>query len=103
MRPIDFEAAAGARVGREDSGHEALVVIVVVWGTKIEVDRGGAPDVAPPGGEDLDADGVGGEEAGDDLIEDGVREDADQVLTAILPFSCNRLNHLLQYIMNIMY
>jgi len=42
--------------------------------------------VAPPGGEDLDADGVGGGEAGDDLAEDAVGEDADQVLAAIHGF-----------------
>jgi len=90
VRTLELEAAAaGASVGREDAGHDAIVV-VVVCAREIEVERGGAPDVAPPGGEDLDADGVGDGEAGDDLAEDAVREDADQVLAAIHGFHFHR-------------
>lgn len=70
---------------RQDCGHDVFVVVVVDWDRKIEVQRGGAPDVAPTGGEDLKAGGVGDGEAGDDLAaDDAVREAADQVVLAAI-------------------
>jgi hypothetical protein len=84
----DAEAAAGTRVGGEearDEGSEGAVVIfgqVVVEAVEavaVEVEGGGAPEVAPPGRKDLGADAVLGGEEGDDVGEDGVREVADAV------------------------
>jgi hypothetical protein len=47
--------------------------------TAVEVERGGAPEVAPPGGEDLGARAVFGGEEGDYLTEEVVGEVADAV------------------------
>jgi hypothetical protein len=47
--------------------------------TAVEVERGGAPEVAPPAGEDLGARAVFGGEKGDDLTEEVVGEAADDV------------------------
>jgi hypothetical protein len=43
------------------------------------VERGGAPKVAPPGGEDLSAGAVGGGEEVDDVAQDAVKEAAEAV------------------------
>jgi hypothetical protein len=74
------EAAAGARVGGEDARYgdvERLRIEKQV--TVVEVERGGAPEAAPPGGEDLGARAFLGGEEGDDFPEDGVGEVADAV------------------------
>jgi hypothetical protein len=85
----DAEAATGTRVGGEearDEGSEGAVVIfgqVVVEAVEavtVEVEGGGAPEVAPPRRKDLCADAVLGGEEGDDVGEDGVREVADAVM-----------------------
>lgn len=57
-------------MGGEDAGDVAGVA-------QVEVERSGAPEVAPPGGEQLRASGVVGWEAGDDLAEGVVGEEAD--------------------------
>jgi hypothetical protein len=83
----EAEAAAGARVGGEDARDESREAIVVVGevvaeageAVAVEVEGGGAPEVAPPGGEDLGAGAVLCGEEGDDVGEDGVREVADAV------------------------
>jgi len=46
-------------------------------GVEVEVERSGAPDLAPAGGEDLRAGTILGGKKGDDVSEDGVREAAD--------------------------
>jgi hypothetical protein len=87
----DAEAAAGAGVGGEDArdeGSEGMVIVgevvaeageAVAVAVAVEVEGGGAPEVAPPGGEDLGAGAALGGEEGDDVGEDGVREVADAV------------------------
>jgi len=76
----DAEAEAGAGVVGEDAGDGSDEGPVGVGElAAVEVERGGAPDVAPPGGEGLDAGGVPGGEEGDDFAEDGVGEAADVV------------------------
>jgi len=67
--------AAGAPVGGEDAGDDIDGAKV----TAVEVERGGAPEMAPPGGEDLGAGGILGGEERDDLTHNGVREAADSV------------------------
>jgi len=47
---------------------------------EVEVEGGGAPDVAPLGGDGLCAAAFIGAQEGDDLTEDGVREAADVVI-----------------------
>lgn len=71
----DTEQAAGAVVGGEDAGHDAGVIIGEI--AAVEVERGGAPEVSPPGGEDLGACGLLGWEEGDDVAQYGVGEAAD--------------------------
>ena len=56
-------------------GAEGVIGIDV----QIDVERSGAPDVAPAGGEHLRAGAVVGREKGDDVAEDAVREVADPV------------------------
>jgi len=83
----DAEAAAGARVGGEDFGDragEGLVGGGKYLGLGAEVsavddERGGEPDMAPPGGEDLGATDFLGGEKRNYLTEDGVGETADAV------------------------
>jgi len=94
----DAEAAAGARVGGEDEGDRAgdgLVgggkLLEALSGKDegdhglgvevrcVEDERGGEPDVAPPGGEDLGATGFLSGEKRNYLTEDGVGEAADAV------------------------
>jgi hypothetical protein len=85
----DAEAAAGAGVGGEDArdeGSEGMVIVGEVVAeageavaVAVEVEGGGAPEVAPPGGEDLGAGAALGGEEGYDVGEDGVREVADAV------------------------
>ena len=53
--------------------------MIAVEATAVEVQRGGAPDVPPPGRQDLGAGTFLGGEEGDDLPEDGVGEGADAV------------------------
>ena len=66
-------------VRREDAGDDVAAghppgdVVVA------EVERGGAPEVAPPRGQGLRARAVAGGEVGDDGGECGVREAADEV------------------------
>ena len=87
----DAEPAAGPRVGGNDSRHHAgEPVLLVGETTAVEVERRGAPDVAPPGREDLGAGAVLGAEEGDDLTEDGVGEVADAVDASIIFISCGR-------------
>jgi hypothetical protein len=67
----EAKAAAEAPVGREDAGD-------VIDGAKvatIEVERGRAPEMVPPGGEVSRA---GGKER-DDLTQNGIREEANSV------------------------
>jgi len=77
--PTEGEAADGAAVRREDAGDDVAAghppgdVVVA------EVERGGAPEVAPPRGQGLRARAVAGGEVGDDGGECGVREAADEV------------------------
>lgn len=77
------KAAAGARVDGNDIGINASKdVLVGVDGEEVlavEVERRGAPDVAPPRLDDLGADGLLGGEERDDLAEDRVGEVADAV------------------------
>lgn len=84
----DAEAAAWARVGGEDGGDDAgdgdgegvpLVVAAEGEATVVEAERRGAPEMAPPLGEDLRGAGFPGGEAGDDVAEDVVREVPDEV------------------------
>jgi len=76
--PTEGEAADGAAVRREDAGDDVAAghppgdVVVA------EVERGGAPEVAPPRGQGLRARAVAGGEEGDGG-ECGVREAADEV------------------------
>ena len=48
-------------------------------GVEVKVERSGAPDLAPAGGEDLRACTILGGKKGDDVYEDGVRDTADVV------------------------
>jgi len=87
----EAKAAAGAPVSGEDAGDDtdgAKFTAVTVDGgddidgeevTDVEVERGGAPEMAPPGGEDLGAGGILGGEERDDLTQNGVGEEADSV------------------------
>ena len=59
----EAKAAAGAPVGGEDAGDDIDGAKV----TAVEVERGGAPEMAPPVGEDLGAGGILGGEERDDL------------------------------------
>lgn len=88
----DAEAAAWARVGGEDGGDDAgdgygegVPLVVAAEGeeaTVVEAERRGAPEMAPPLGEDLRAAGFPGGEASDDVAEDVVREVPDEVAGA---------------------
>jgi hypothetical protein len=62
-------------VGGEDAGDDIDGEKV----TAVEVERGGAQEMAPPGGEDLGAGGIPGGEERDHLTQNGVREEADSV------------------------
>jgi hypothetical protein len=75
------EAAAGAQVGGEDARYDDIERLLVEQeGTgAVEVERGGAPEAAPPGGEDLGARAFLGGKERDDFSEDGVGEVADAV------------------------
>lgn len=83
----DAEAADCASVGGKDARHETTEFICIPMatatgdqGAAIDVERGGgAPDVAPPGSQDLGADAVVDGEEGDDVAEDAVREVAEAV------------------------
>ena len=76
----DAQAAVGARVGGEDAGDGAgECVLPRAKRTVVEVERRGALEVAPPGGEAQRAASFLGGEAGNDLAEDGVWEVADDV------------------------
>jgi hypothetical protein len=83
----DAEAAAGAWVGGEDAIDESDVGIVLSGevvaeagqAVAVEVEGGGAPEVAPPGSEDLGTGAVLCGEKGDDVGEDRLREVADAV------------------------
>lgn len=77
--PGKFEPADRPRVDCEKGRHQGGVRV-----GEIKVERGGAPHVAPPGGEDLHSDGFLGWEEGHDLTEDAVREEADQILAAVI-------------------
>ena len=78
------EAAAGTLMRGENArdydfgdvvGAEGVIGIDV----QIDVERSGAPDVAPAGGQHLRAGAVVGREEGDDVAENAVREAADAV------------------------
>jgi hypothetical protein len=58
-------------------------------GVEVKVERGGAPDLAPAGGEDLRAGTILGGKKGYDVFEDEIREAADVVnaLFLFLKFS----------------
>jgi len=71
----EAKAATGALVGGEDAGDGIDGEGVAA----VKVERGGAPEMAPPGGEDLGAGGILGGEARDDLTQNGVAEAADSV------------------------
>ena len=82
---FDAEAAAGPRVGGKDvrdDGNAGIDVRGQAAGgelTVVEIERGGAPEVAPPGREDLGAGAVLDGEEGDDVAEVIVVEVADAV------------------------
>ena len=89
--PLDTEAAAGALVAVKNVRYSRGDVVVdpavsddrEIGGggeaTAVEVERGGEPEVAPPGREDLGAGAVLDGEEGDDLAEEFVGEGADPV------------------------
>jgi hypothetical protein len=77
------EAAAGTLVDGEDARYDGVAGILVEWvRSAVDVERGGAPEAAPPGGKDLGARAFLGGEEGDDFPEDGVGEVADSVAAA---------------------
>jgi hypothetical protein len=81
----DREAASGARVRREHApdlldGHVPPFRAV---GMEVHVERSGAPDVAPAGGEHLRAGAGSGGKEGHDFTEDVVGEAADPVGEAL--------------------
>ena len=82
----EAKVAAGAPVGGEDAGDDIDGAKV----TAVEVERGGAPEMAPPGGEDLGAGGILGGEARDDLTQNGVAEAADSVDPVFFLSVCSR-------------
>lgn len=75
------EAADGAAVRLADAGHEvdAGCPRAGAEAVAVEVERGGAPEAAPTGGEDLGAGAVDGGEEVDDVAQDAVGEAADAV------------------------
>jgi hypothetical protein len=80
----DGEAAAGALMRGEnarayDFGDVVGAEEVIGIDVQIDVERSGAPDVAPAGGQHLRAGAVVGREEGDDVAENAVREAADAV------------------------
>ena len=81
-------------MGGEDARDEAIEIAVVGWdweeAAAVEVERGGAPEVAPPGREDLGAGAVLGGEEGDDLAQDSVGDLADAVLGGPFAFAFSR-------------
>lgn len=71
------EAVTGARVRGEDTG--GLSHGDELPGYEVDVERSGAPYVAPPRGEHMRAAPILGGKEGDDLTEDGVGQEADVV------------------------
>lgn len=75
----------GGEDGGDDAGDgdgEGVPLVVAAEGeeaTVVEAERRGAPEMAPPLGEDLRGAGFPGGEAGDDVAEDVVREVPDEV------------------------
>ena len=70
---VDAEAPTWAAVSGEDAGDGAGERAEVRGELEaVEVERGGAPQVAPPGGQDRGAPGFLGGEERDDVLEDGV-------------------------------
>jgi hypothetical protein len=83
----DGEAAAGALMRGENARDYAFGDVVGAEGViGIDVERSGAPDVAPAGGEHLRAGAVVGREKGDDVAKNAVREAADAVSIFLLFF-----------------
>ena len=77
------EAAAGAPVGGENARYGVIEALLDEQErTVVKVERGGAPEVAPPGREDLGAGAVLGGEEGDDGAEDVIGEFADEIPVA---------------------
>jgi hypothetical protein len=69
-------------VGGKDARYdvsELQVIVEAVVAVEVEVQGGRAPEVSPPGSENLGAGAVIRGEEGDDLTEDGVGEGADVV------------------------
>jgi hypothetical protein len=58
--------------------------------TAVKVERGGAPEMAPPSGEDLGAGGILGGEERDDLTQNGVGEEADSVDPIFFFSTCSK-------------
>ena len=86
------KAAAGAWVCGEDARHDGVEVLpVFAEPVVVEVERGGAPEVAPPGGEDLRAGAFLGGQERDDVLEDAVRKVADTVGGASIRYGQRRL------------
>jgi hypothetical protein len=84
----DAEAAARAEVGGKDVRYNTCSVLRAPMGevTTVEVKRGGAPEMAPPGREDLGAASFLGGEERDDVAEDGIGEVADAVgASSVIP------------------
>ena len=71
----EAKVAARAPVGGEDAGDDIDGENV----NAVEVERGGTPEMAPPGGEDSDVGGILGGEQRNDLTQNGVRKAADSV------------------------
>lgn len=72
------DGAEGARVVGEDAGDGGAGEVGVA-----DDERGGAPEMAPPGGKGGGAGGVLGGEAREDAPEEVVRENADTVLAIV--------------------
>jgi hypothetical protein len=77
---IDAEAAAGSRVEGEDVGDDADAGGDGRELAVVEVERGGAPEVAPAGREGLGAGAILDGEEGNDVAEVVVIEEADAVV-----------------------
>jgi hypothetical protein len=69
----------GGKDARYDASDLTVIVEVAVVAFEVEVKGGRAPEVSPPGGEDLGAGAIFRGEEGDDFPENGVGEGADVV------------------------
>lgn len=86
------EASSRARVCGKDLGDDGDAVVLLPREAAVndKVERGGAPEVAPPWREKGCPHGTLDGEEGDDVAKDFVREAADEVKACILPATAIR-------------